>query len=109
MKPTCSILVSYAEAIGGGPRSLAPTVYESGWKNEFEEIHQLLPIYGFSQAPIFRTTGSNNELTPGHSATSSPEHESTKIEPIGCTDSQWKANDISEKCDFFTKFYLRFQ
>jgi hypothetical protein len=85
MKPTYSILVSYAEAIGSGPRSLAPTVYESGWKNEFDEIHQFLSKIGFSQAPILRTIGSIIEMAPASITTTSPEHESTKIDGIECS------------------------
>jgi hypothetical protein len=85
MKPTYSILVSYAEAIGSGPRSLAPTVYESGRKNEFDEINQLLPIYRFSQAPMLRTIGSTIEIGPASITTTSPEQESTKIDGIECS------------------------
>jgi hypothetical protein len=85
MKPTYSILVSYAEAIGSGPRSLAPTVYESGWKNEFDKVHQFLPIYGFSQAPTLRTIGFTIGIGPVSITTTSPEHESTKIDGIECS------------------------
>jgi hypothetical protein len=47
-----------------------------------------LSVCGFSQAFIFETKGSNNELAPGLSVTISPEDESAKIEPMGYTDSQ---------------------
>jgi hypothetical protein len=40
----------------------------------------------------------------GHSTTVSLEHESAKIDALEPSISQWEAIQISQKCNFMTKF-----
>ncbi len=81
------IAAFHFQAIGSGSSSLAPTVYESDSKIEFNQFHQSLPVWDISKALFVGTTSSNNEMAPGLSTTSSPKQESTKIERLEYTDS----------------------